>query len=216
MKIKIQEFLDKCGLEEKLYPGKRIVKKLLQQGENKSHCVVADWRAPDLLRLEIKAGQSGKDMSPKELKKFPLSFQSPTYLEIAVGSGTGVETEEDEDGEAGEARGGKSGGGGKMPRKKSLNAFSAVVAGKIPEGGEIKKLVLMGKEIARGAFAAVLDSLAAQIKNMSVAPVNLLASVTQVTRFAPGGRNADDIDPTLLKGAKPYKPQPDMFGPPVV
>lgn len=84
MEVNIQEFLETCGLEEPLYPGKRVVKKLPQPGEYKSHCIVYDWRDPDKIRVEIKAGLSGRDLEPKELKKYPVSFQSPTYIELDV------------------------------------------------------------------------------------------------------------------------------------
>jgi hypothetical protein len=218
MKLKIKDFLALCGIRDSyFYPGKRQVWKLPQPGENKSHSFVGDWRQPDLVRFEIKAGLSGKDMLPKELKKYPISFQSPTYIEVGITKAAAHDEDEGEgDEESGEgSRSGKSGGGGRaMKKKHSLNAFSEVVRGQIPEFGEVQKLVLMGKVIAKGAYEAVLGALAAQVKNMSVAPVNLLASVTNVTRVAPGGRSANDIDPTLLKGTKPYKPQPDMFGPP--
>lgn len=84
MEVNIQEFLEQCGLEEQLYPGKKVVKKLPQSGENKSHCVVYDWRNPDKIRVEVKAGLSGRDLPPEELRKYPVSFQSPTFIELDV------------------------------------------------------------------------------------------------------------------------------------
>lgn len=84
MQVNIKEFLEECGLEEQLYPGKRVVKKLPQPGEHKSHCVVYDWRDPSKIRIEVKAGLSGRDLPPKELKKYPVSFQTPTAIEIDV------------------------------------------------------------------------------------------------------------------------------------
>lgn len=212
MQVNINEFMKECGVEEKIYPGKRLVHRLPQPGENKSHCVVYDWRHPDMLHIEIKAGLSGNNLPPKELKKFPISFQSPTYIDIATAANLNEETDEDEgDGEEGGK--GKSGGGGKRPKPKKLamNAFAQVMEGKIPDLGEVKKLVLMGKEIAKDAMAPVLAALAAQIKSMSVAPVNLLANISKVTKIAPGGRPASEVDPSLLKDAKPYKPK-DLFG----
>lgn len=221
MQLNLKEFMQDCGVDEPLYPGKRLVHRLPQPGENKSHCVVYDWRNPGLLHIEIKAGLSGKDMIPKDLKKFPISFQSPTYMEIETAANMNAAelaamTEEsgDEDGDETEGRGGKGGGGGKKMKKKplkSLHAFSKVVEGKIPDLGEVKKLVLMGKNIAKDAMAPVIASLAAQIKAKAVAPVNLLANITKVTKIAPGGRPASELDPTLLEGAKPYKPK-DLFG----
>ncbi len=84
MQINIQELLDKAGLDEPLYPGKRAVKKCPQQGQFKSHCVVYDWRDPAKIRIEVKAGLTGRDLPPKELSKYPISFQSPTFIEVAV------------------------------------------------------------------------------------------------------------------------------------
>lgn len=84
MQVDIKTFLEQCGLNEPFYPGKRIVQKLPQAGEYKSHCVVYDWRQPDMIRIEVKAGLSGRDLSPKELKKYPPSLQAPTYVELAV------------------------------------------------------------------------------------------------------------------------------------
>jgi hypothetical protein len=84
VKIDIKEFLAKAGLEEPLYPGKRIVKKLPQAGEYKSHCVVYDWRNPEKITVEVKAGLSGRDLDPKELAKYPPSLQSKTFIEINV------------------------------------------------------------------------------------------------------------------------------------
>ncbi len=85
MQVNIEEFLEQCGLDEPLYPGKKVVKKLPQPGEYKSHCIVYDWRDPDKIRVEVKAGLSGRDLDPKDLKKYPVSFQSPTYIELQVG-----------------------------------------------------------------------------------------------------------------------------------
>jgi hypothetical protein len=85
MLVEIQDFLEDCGLDEPLYPGKRVVKKLPQPGEFKSHCVVYDWRDADKIRIEVKAGLTGRDLPPSELKKYPVSFQSPTYIELDVG-----------------------------------------------------------------------------------------------------------------------------------
>ena len=84
MEVNIQEFIKECGLDEPFYPGKRIVKKLPQPGEYKSHCVVYDWRDPKKIHIEVKAGLSGRDLPAKELKKYPVSFQSPTKIEIDV------------------------------------------------------------------------------------------------------------------------------------
>lgn len=193
MKINIKEFLKNCGMEESLYPGKRIVQKLPQPGEYKSHNVVYDWRAPDTLRLEIKAGLSGKNLPPQDLKKYPISFQAQTYVEIGVNANTNSARDESgsgEDDSEGETSGG--GGGKKIAGKNYRNAFSAfsqVVEGKIPDAGDVKKLVVMGKEIAKTAYESVLSMLQAQIRSLAVVPVNILAAAqaVKVTKATPGG-----------------------------
>jgi hypothetical protein len=217
MKLNLKEFMQECGVEEKIYPGKRLVHRLPKSGEFKSHCVVYDWHDPQTLHIEVLAGLSGRQLPPKDLRKFPISFQSPTYIDIDMAANANFkfeeeafsDDEEDEDGNASSSSGG--GKGLKSKKPKALNAFSRVVEGRIPEIGEVKKLVLMGKDIAKNAMGAVLESLAAQIKSRSVAPVNLLANITNVTKVAPGGRPVNEVDPKLLKGVKPYNPK-DLFG----
>lgn len=191
MRINIKEFLNGCGLEENLYPGKRVVQKLPQPGENKSHNVVYDWRAPDTLRLEIKAGLSGKNLPPQDLKKYPISFQAQTYVEIGVNANDS--SEESGDGNSEDEGESKSGGGGKKiagkTHRNAFSAFSQVVEGKIPDAGAVKKLVVMGKEIAKTAYESVLTMLQAQIKSLAVVPVNILAAAqaVKVTKATPGG-----------------------------
>jgi hypothetical protein len=84
MQINIQEALELAGLDEPLYPGKRVVKKCRQSGEYKSHCVVYDWRDPNKIRISVKAGLTGRDLPPEELKKYPVSFQAPTYFDLYI------------------------------------------------------------------------------------------------------------------------------------
>ena len=138
MKINIKEFLDHAGIVESFYPGKRLVHACRQPGEFKSHCVVLDWRDPQRVRIEIKAGLSGRDLEPKSLKYYPVSFQSPTYVDIAFDelSSSQPAEEGDEDG-----RQGRSSGGGKKPsmkknidtmRQMATQAFGAVREGKMP------------------------------------------------------------------------------------
>ena len=84
MDIDIRDFVERCNLDEPFYPGKRIVKKLPQNGEYRNHCVVYDWRDPKKIRVDVKPGLSGRDLSPKELAKYPVSLQATTYIEINV------------------------------------------------------------------------------------------------------------------------------------
>lgn len=88
MQVDVQEFLKKAGLEEGLEKGERKIIKLRQAGEYKSHCVVYDWKTdPDKIRIEVKAGLSGKNLPPEELQKYPVGLQSPTYIELDVSAG---------------------------------------------------------------------------------------------------------------------------------
>ncbi|MCB0376160.1 MAG: hypothetical protein KDD04_09605, partial [Sinomicrobium sp.] len=72
MKVSVQKFLENAGVEDAFYPGKRIVKPYKQPGSFKSHCAVLDWRDPGKVRIDIKAGLTGKKMEPKELKDYPV------------------------------------------------------------------------------------------------------------------------------------------------
>lgn len=78
-----QELLEKAGIGE-IYPGQKIVKPYKNSGEFKSHCMVFDWKDPKKLRIEVKAGLTGKDLPPTELKKYPVSLQTPTYFEFSI------------------------------------------------------------------------------------------------------------------------------------
>ncbi len=190
MKINIQEFLDHCGItDEKIFPGKRLVRKLRQPGEFKSHCVILDWHHADLLHIEIKAGLSGRTLPNADLKKYPVCFQAPTYIDIKTKANDDEEREEEEEGEGRSGR--ASGGGGGRKLKKSLqgemvSAFSTVMEGKVPELGDIRKIVIMGKEIAKESYAQVMEKLAEQIKQTKIIATDLLAEAGKfITKYTP-------------------------------
>lgn len=201
MKVNISKFVRDAGIEEKIYPGKRIVKKCPQQGEYKSHSVVLDWRNPLILQVNVKAGQSGKDLPADLLKKYPVSFQTPTYVNISVGNDTADETgnengNEEDEGDEGDEESGKSGkgGGGKGMKKKAdddrkvgmASAFSKVIEGKIPEAGKITEMVVMGMQISERAFDRVFEVLTHQIEKGKIAATDLLAEAGKfVTRYTP-------------------------------
>lgn len=137
MQINIQDFIDESGLGEAFYPGKRVIKTCPQPGEFRSHCVIYDWRDPSLIRIEIKAGLTGFDLPANDLARYPVSFQSPTFIEIDVHSGrmkhmsanaeklshfaSAAQNRNDEDDtdEDSSTSGKSGGGGGKRPAKKS-------------------------------------------------------------------------------------------------
>lgn len=197
MKINVQQFLQDAGITEPFYPGKRLVQSCRQPGDFKSHCVVLDWRDPERIRIEIKPGLSGKDLAVQQLKEYPVSFQTPTFVEIEVvdqtTSARSSEEEEDEEGEEGKSRG-KSGGGSKGQKRKSLSelsglmnkVFSEIVEGKIPETGTITAMVVMGVEVAKEAYENVFDKLTQQISHAKIATTDLLAVAGKfITRYTP-------------------------------
>lgn len=192
MQINIKDFIDQSGLEEPFYPGKRIVKLCPQPGEYKSHCVVYDWRNPELIRIEIKAGLSGRDMPANDLVRYPVSFQAPSFIEIDVNTGEMRSVEgstDDEDEESGTGSKGKAGGGKRPAKKKSglsLSSFATAVVGLLPENGIVSQIVIMGKEIAESAYASVLHKFETQIQHAKISTSDLMAAAGKlVTKFTP-------------------------------
>lgn len=216
MQVDIKELLDSAGLkDETFYPGKKLVKKYVQHGEYKSHCVVFDWHEGDNLRVELKAGTNGHTLDAKELRHYPVSFQARTYLDIK----TVNDNEEIEDEEEGETSSGKSGGGGKKPAKKteietevSLSAFSKMADGIVSLSGDIQKFVVMGKEIAKEAYGQALDNLKAQLQQTKVMAMDLMKGVSDIIHKAtPGGGLEARGDETVKYKYDAEKTGP-MFG----
>ena len=211
MKVDVKELLKSAGLEdEAFYPGKRVVKKFVQHGEHKSHCAVFDWH-DNVIHVELKAGMTGRSLDPKELHHYPVSFQAPTFLDIETAND---DEEEDEDGSRG-----KSGGGGKKPAMKkpeetlsSLGAFSKMAEGTISTLGEIKKFVIMGKEIAKEGYAQAFENLKVQLAQTKVMAMDLMKDVTNIIHKAtPGGGLAAKGDETIKYKYDAEKTAP-MFG----
>jgi hypothetical protein len=188
MKVNVKEFLAEAGITEPFYPGKKIVHSCRQPGDFKSHCVVLDWRNPEKIRIEVKAGMSGKDLEPKKLKYYPVSFQTPTYVDIEV-----INDNAEEDDEEGRASSGKGGSGGRKLKKslsdvKSLasDAFGSVREGNIPALGKIVDMVVMGTQIAAEAYANVMGQLVKQIEHAKISATDLLAKAGDfVTKYTP-------------------------------
>jgi hypothetical protein len=211
MKVDIKDLLESAGLkDEAFYPGKRVVKKFVQHGENKSHCAVFEWHDGNI-HVELKAGMSGRTLDPKELHHYPVSFQARTYLDIETNDN--LEDEEDEDGSRG-----KSGGGGKKPAMKkqeeglSLGAFSKIAEGAVSTLGEIKKFVIMGKEIARDGYAQAFENLKVQLAQTKVMAMELMKDVTDIIHKAtPGGGLAARGDESIKYKYDAERTAP-MFG----
>jgi len=211
MKVDARDLLISAGLkDESFYPGKRIVKPFVVHGDHKSHCALIEWH-DNIIRFELKAGVTGRTPDIKELKHYPVSFQAPTYLEIEA-------SDEDED-EDGDSVRGKSGGGGKKPAMKtkesdlsSLHAFSKMADGAVSTLGEIKKFVIMGKEIAKEAYAQAFENLKVQLAQTKVMAIDLMKGVSDIIHKAtPGGGLSPRGDETLKYKYDVEKTAP-MFG----
>ncbi|MGH1397612.1 MAG: hypothetical protein ACRBCT_00155 [Alphaproteobacteria bacterium] len=182
MQVNVKQFLAETGIKEPFYPGKRIIHKCQQPGDYKSHCVILDWRNPEKIKIEVKAGLSGRDLEPQRLKYYPVCFQTPTFVNIEVVNDN-EEQDEEEEGKAS----GKGGSGGKKP-KKSLSdmkalaseAFGSVMEGKVPELGKIVEMVVMGTQIAAEGYAQAMGQLAHGIAHAKIAATDLLASAGQL------------------------------------
>lgn len=189
MKVSVSEFLRESGIEEPFYPGKRLVQPCRQSGEYKSHCVVFDWRDPDKIVVEVKPGLSGRTLEAEKLKNYPVSFQTPTFVEVEVLN----DNEDDEDEEETKGKG-KAGGGSKGQKKKKLGemsalinkAFTDIAEGRVPDLGEVTKMVVMGMEIASEAFDSVFTAFSAQIKNAQIKTTDLLGKAGKfITKYTP-------------------------------
>lgn len=194
MQVNIKEFIEQSGLEEPFYPGKRVVKLCPQPGEYKSHCVVYDWRDPSFIRIEIKAGLSGRDLAANDLVMYPVSFQAPSFIEIDVKSGEMRSVEkalDDEDEDEGSGSKGKAGGGKRPANKKksfsnSILSFASAVEGALPEKGVVSQIVIMGKKIAEEAFESVVHKFITQVEHAKISATDLMAAAGKlVTKFTP-------------------------------
>ncbi len=184
MQLDLRKFLRAAGIVvEHFYPGKRLVHACRVEGDFKSHAVVLDWRDPTKIRIDVKAGLLGKDLPNDQLRRYPVSLQSPTYVEMKV-----EDDQEEEDEGEGKATG-KGGGGGMKPKKKlSLisEAFAPMAKGRIPALMEVVEMVVMGTKIAEGAYGKVMDTLAHQMSRAHIATTNLLATAGAfVKRYTP-------------------------------
>lgn len=220
MRINIAEFIGQAGLKEALYPGKRVVKACPQPGEFKCHCVVYDWRDPTKIRVEVKAGLSGNDLPKKDLARYPVSFQTPTFIEIDILSGQVSEhraflkdAEEEEEGETEGKRGSKD---SKGLKKKKLSAglasFSEAVKGAIPNLGEVVNVVVMGMKVAESAYVNVLNTFANQAERGKILASDMLSKAGSfVTKFTPPPFLKPSGDETAVYSYNREKNEP-MFG----
>ncbi|MGB4107949.1 MAG: hypothetical protein WBK55_09175 [Alphaproteobacteria bacterium] len=188
MRCNVTQFLQEAGITEAFYPGKRLVHACRQEGQFKSHSVVLDWRDPDKVRIELRAGLTGKELTIKELKNYPVSFQTPTYVDIEI-----INDNKSKEDEEGKSSSGSGGGSSKGPKKslesmRSLasEAFGSVREGKVPELGKIVAMVIMGTKVAAEAYGNVMGALAKQIGHAKIQTTDLLARAGDfVTKYTP-------------------------------
>ncbi len=196
MQVNIKEFIEQSGLDEPFYPGKRVIKLCPQPGEYKSHCVVYDWQNPEFIKIEIKAGLSGRDLAANDLVRYPISFQAPSFIEIDVRTGEmrsieGAANDDDDDDETGSGSTGKSGGGKRPAAKKksfsqSMLSFASAVEGALPENGTISAIVIMGVKIAEEAYDSVVNKFFTQVEHAKISATELMAAAGKlVTKFTP-------------------------------
>jgi len=189
MLVDVQKFLDYADVKEALYPGKRLVKSCKQVGQYKNHCIVLDWRDPDVIRIDVKPGLTGKHLAPEVVKEYPVCFQAPTYVKIEVINDNDDEEDEDEEGKKGKSGDSK----GTKPAKKKLEdigqiatRFGESVEGKIPSLGQIKEMMVMGMEIAKEGFAVAFAELTKQMEHAKISATEILAkSADLVTKVSP-------------------------------
>lgn len=218
MQVNIQELINQAGLTDPLYPGKKLVKKYPLPGEYKSHCIVFDWHDSRLLRVELKAGLTGRALDLSDLKKYPVSYQAPTYMDIKTGQDLESKAHEDDDEDSEEGSKGKSGGGGKKPARRledqtiNLSVFSRVMDGQVPSMGDITKFVVMGKELAKEAFAQAYNNLMEQLNQTKVMAMDLMKGVADIiVKATPGGGLEARGDETIKYKYDAEKTAP-MFG----
>lgn len=188
MRIHIPELLKTCGFDGTLYWGKRLVRALPQPGAFKSHSVVMNWQEPTHIRMELRAGLSGKTLQNKELANYPLHLQSETFFDFKVETTTDGGSE-GEKSKSGSAKGSASGGGRKMAKKKDdalSSFFSRADNEKIPSQARLTKGVVMGMEIGKDALESVFTLFCQQIAATRVLATDLLAAAGKaITRYTP-------------------------------
>lgn len=77
------DFLKKTGMEEPMAPGMIKYRYVTGDKEGGSYTIVYDWRSnPDKIRVEVRAGLTGK-MPPQEtLKNYAVWLQTQNFLEL--------------------------------------------------------------------------------------------------------------------------------------
>ena len=169
MQINIGELVERAGLEESVYPGKKSGTAFTPPGEFRSHTVCMNWNDRNTIQIQLTAGTTGNTPELSDLQRYPVSLQAKTSVEIAV-------SRDAEDSEA----------------SLSTSAFDQARRNEIPTEGEITQVVIMGKELDPQQFGPALDSLLDQMGGDKIDPIQMLNDAGQVVRRVTpsGGRDA--------------------------
>lgn len=182
--VNIIEMLKNIGIKDTVfYWGKRIVKSLPQPGSFKNHAVIANWIEPEKIRLELRAGLTGKTLSAKELANYPLQFQSETFFELEV------EDDETQDDKGRAGKGGKGSASHAFKRRDPdalRNSFWDARSEKVATTARLTRGVVMGMEIGKNILEKVFDQFCEQVRHARVLATDLLASAGKaITRYTP-------------------------------
>jgi hypothetical protein len=215
MRLTIINLLNGLGVNDKFYWGKRIVKPLAQPGSFKNHALIANWIKPETIRLEVRAGLSGKTLTTKELSEYPLQFQSETFFDLAV-EGHDGERKKSTDDETSKSGKGSASGGGHRPKRaldeKLSGMFSSAHSEKIPTHARLARGVVMGMEIGRDALESVFNMFCDHVRAGKVLATDLLASAGKaITRVTPPPFMSPRGDETKVYKYDREKNEP-MFG----
>ena len=81
--ITAADFLKKTGMEEPMAPGMIKYRYVKGDKDGGSYTIVYDWRSnPEKIRVEVRAGLSGKMPPKEELKNYAVWLQTQNYLEF--------------------------------------------------------------------------------------------------------------------------------------
>jgi hypothetical protein len=77
------DFLKKTGMEEPMAPGMIKYRYVTGDKEGGSYTIVYDWRSnTEKIRVEVRAGLSGKMPAKEELKNYAVWLQTQNFLEL--------------------------------------------------------------------------------------------------------------------------------------
>ena len=85
MRMDMQKFLEEAGLKESLNPGEIKQIHHISEKEGSSYTVVYDRKTdPSKIRVELRPGLTGNFPDKKELSRYDLWLQTPTFIEAEI------------------------------------------------------------------------------------------------------------------------------------